>query len=58
MEHRDIVNFHDKTVLPKERGLRAKMKLIETDRFDRKQVQQFLDELENQKEEKENVSTE
>lgn len=56
MERRDIINFHDKTVLPKERGLRAKMKLIETDMFDREQVQQFLDELENQKED-EDVST-
>ena len=56
MEHKDTINFHDATVLPKERGLRAKMKLIETDMFDREQVQQFLDELENQKED-EDVST-
>nr|DAD98635.1 MAG TPA: hypothetical protein [Siphoviridae sp. ctTnV63] len=51
-------NFCDERIWPKERGLRAKLKLVETDMIDQKMVQQLLDELGNQKKDKENVSTE
>ena len=46
-------NSCDERIWPKERRLRAKLKLVETDMINQKMVQQLLDELENQKKEKE-----
>ena len=59
-KERNIINSNscDERIWPKERGLRAKLKLVETDMINKRMVQQLLDELGNRKEEKENVSIE
>ena len=58
---RNIIDLNscDERIWPKERGLRAKLKLLETDMINQELVQQILDELENQKKGEEGyVSTE
>lgn len=60
-KERNIIdsNSCDERIWPKERGLRAKLKLVETDMINQRMVQQLLDELGNQKEGEEGyVSTE
>lgn len=59
-KERNIIDLNscDERICPKERGLRAKLKLVEIDMINQRMVQQLLDELGNQKEDKENVSTE
>ena len=59
-KERNIIdsNSYDERIWPKERRLRAKLKLVETDMINQRMAQQLLDELENQKKKKENVSTE
>lgn len=59
-KERNIIdsNSCDERIWPKERRLREKLKLVETDMINQRMVQQLLDELGNQKEDKENVSTE
>lgn len=44
-------NFCDERIWSKERGLRAKLKLMEADMINQELVQQILDKLESQKEE-------
>lgn len=54
-KERNIIdsNSCDERIWPKERRLKVRLKLVETDMINQRMVQQLLDELENQKKENE-----